>query len=211
MEFMGFHMVDIGIVALIAFLAIKGLVNGFTKELLNFLSIVGGVLLAARYNTDIVALLNAQNLIPHISDSFAKPVGFILIILAVFIILGLISSVISSLSSGTTGILSRIAGYVLSAARYVFIFSLIIFGVSQSDFFEKSATTFEKETQLFKPMRDIGRQILNIDINQTSTEANETVETNMSKEESNSTIESNINRQKPSSIEVAESNSSTNE
>jgi len=213
MEFMGFHIVDISIVALVAFLAIKGLVNGFTKELFNFLSIVGGVILAARYNTDVVALVNEQNLIPEISDTFAKPVGFILIILAVFIIVSLLSSIISSLTSGTTGILSRIAGYILSAARYVFIFSLIIFGVSQSDFFEKSATTFEQETQLFKPMSDIGMQILNIDLNETVSEVVKTVEANITKvEDTNISDETNTTTAQASSkIEVVENNSSANQ
>lgn len=195
MEFMGFHIVDITIVALIAFLAIKGLVNGFTKELLNFIAVVGGVLLAARYNSHIIAFINEQNLGITIPEEFAKLIGFILIILAVFIIVSLLSTIITSLTSSTTGFLSRVAGYLLSAARYVFIFSLIIFGVSQSDFFKKSATQFQEETQLFQPMSDIGMQILNIDINETVNSAVQKVENNISvatEKETNSSTQPSI-------------------
>ncbi|CAA6817151.1 MAG: Unknown protein [uncultured Sulfurovum sp.] len=167
MEFMGFHIVDIVIVALVAFLAIKGLVNGFSKELLSFISIVAGVVLAARYNMTAVDFINEQKLFPVIPEEFAKIIGFILIVLAVWLIIGVISSIINKLTSGANGFISRVLGYILSAARYVFIFSLIIFGVSQSEFFQKSATKFKTDTQLFQPMSEIGAQILNIELNQT--------------------------------------------
>jgi len=167
MEFMGYHIVDVVIVGLVAFLAIKGLVNGFSKELLNFITIVAGVVLAARYNTKVVQYINDQNLIPQIPEEFAKIAGFILILLAVWLLIGVISSILTKVTSGPTGFFSRLLGYILSAARYLFIFSLIIFGMSKSDFFEKSATKFKAETQLFQPMAEIGAKILNLDMNST--------------------------------------------
>jgi membrane protein required for colicin V production len=178
MEFMGFHIVDIMIVVLVAFLAIKGLVNGFSKELLNFITIVAGVILAARYNTTVVQYINEQNLFPQIPDDFAELVGFILIVVSIWLLIGFISSIITKLTSKPSGFLSRLLGYILSAARYLFIFSLIIFGVSQSEFFEKSATKFKNETQLFQPMTELGAKILNIDLNTTAADNNITVNTN---------------------------------
>ncbi|CAA6822931.1 MAG: Unknown protein [uncultured Sulfurovum sp.] len=179
MEFMGFHIVDIIIVVLVAFLAIKGLLNGFLKELLSFISIVAGVILAARYNTTVVELINEQKLVPQIPDDFSKLIGFVLIVISIWLVIGFISSLVSRVTPEPRGFLSRIAGYILSAARYVFIFSLIIFGVSQSDFFKKSATKFKAETQLFQPMTECGATILNIDLNQTSTNNNTSNENNL--------------------------------
>jgi uncharacterized membrane protein required for colicin V production len=203
MEFMGFHIIDITIVALIAFLAIKGLVNGFTKEILNFIAIVGGVLLAARYNSHVITFINEQNLGITIPEEFAKLIGFIIIILAVFIVVSLLSTIISSLTSKTTSFLSRVAGYILSAGRYIFIFSLIIFGVSQSDFFEKSATQFKEETKLFKPMSEIGMQVLNIDINETVNSVTEKVEKSV-----NTKVETESNNTAEPSITITENNHS---
>lgn len=179
MEFMGFHIIDIVIVVLIAFLAIKGLVNGFTKELLNFIAVVGGVILAARYNSEVVTLINEQAVFPPISDSFAQPIGFIAIIIAVLIVVSIISSIATAVIKSTTGFLSRVAGYILSAVRYVFIFSLILFGVNQSDFFSKWVDQYQDKSQLFKPMSDIGMQALNYDINETVSEINEALESNV--------------------------------
>ena len=189
MEFMGFHIIDIVIVGLVAFLAIKGLVNGFTKELLNFITIVGGVILAARYNTKVIQFINEQNLIPQIPNEFAKIAGFIVIIVSIWLLIGFISSIITKLTSRPTGFLSRLIGYILSAVRYLFIFSLIIFGVSQSDFFKKSATKFKNETKLFEPMTQVGAKILNIDVNNTiMTENNSTSNKEMNVTEVNLTI-----------------------
>lgn len=190
MEFMGFHIVDIIIVGLVAFLAIKGLVNGFTKEVLNFITIVAGVILAARYNTKVVQYINEQNLAPQIPDEFAKIIGFILIIVSIWLLIGFISSIITKLTSKPSGFLSRLLGYILSAARYLFIFSLIIFGVSQSDFFKKSATKFKSETQLFEPMSQIGAKILNIDVNNTATIENNSTSTNENTNENENEINS---------------------
>jgi len=182
MEFMGYHIVDVVIVGLAAFLAIKGLVNGFVKELLNFITIVGGVVLAARYNTKVVEYINEQNLIPQIPEEFAKLAGFILIIISVWLVISIISSIMTKVTSESTGFLSRLLGYILSATRYLFIFSLIIFGMSQADFFKKSTKKFNEEAQLFKPMAEIGAEILNIDINNTvKTENNSSTENNISK------------------------------
>lgn len=169
MEVMGFHIVDIVIVSLIAFLAIKGLVNGFSKELLNFISVVAGVLLAARYNLIAVNFINEQKLAPAIPEEFAKIIGFILILLVVWLIIGFISSIISRLTATPSSFVSRLLGYILSAARYIFIFSLIIFWVSQSEFFKKSATKYKTaESQLFEPMSKLGADILDLDVNQTT-------------------------------------------
>jgi len=198
MEFMGYHIVDVVIVGLIAFLAIKGLVNGFIKELLNLIIIVAGVALAARYNTTVIQYINEQDLIPQIADKFAPFAGFVLIILSVWLIMGLISSIITKMTSESTGFLSRLLGYILSATRYIFIFSLLIFGMNKADYFKKYTEKFNEEAQLFKPMAEIGSQILNIDINNTkTTESNTTnsneisyLENNLSKQ-SETTIESN--------------------
>ena len=196
MDFMGFHIVDIVIVSLVLFLAIKGLVNGFAKELLNFLIVVGGVALAARFNLKVVELINAQNIVPNISENYAKIVGFIAIILTIWILLGLISSIITRLTSDTTGVVSRILGYILSFARYVFIFSLIVFGVNQSDFFANEAEKLKTDTQLFVPMTKIGATLLNIDLNTTTSavsEAEESIDANITTTtavpETNSTVE----------------------
>jgi len=190
---MGFHVVDIVIVSLVLFLAIKGLLNGFTKELFNFITIVGGVAAAARYNTTVVDLINAQKIVPTISESYAKIIGFVIILVAVWIVIGMISSIITKLTSDYPSIISRIFGYILSAARYLFIFSLIVFGVNQSDFFKNEAEKLKAETKLFVPMTKVGATLLNMDANTTVTKRKETTPAHPGLESNIITVHDDLN------------------
>ena len=200
---MGFHTVDIIIIALVLFLAIKGLMNGFSKELLNFISIVGGIALAANFNTTIVNLINEQHILPTITQNYSKIVGFIIIIIAVWIVIGVISSIVHKFGSENISAISRLFGYIISSARYFVIFALIVFGINQSEFFKNESKKLKTETKLFVPMTKIGASILNIDLNMTSIEnnaseviinshdsiENETITTNTNSSDENSSEE----------------------
>lgn len=160
---MDFHMVDMIIVGLILFLAIRGLVNGFSKELFNFLALVGGVTVAAREYTPVAELINEQNILPTMNADFQKFVGFLVIILVVWIVFSIISSLVTRFTSTTPSFISRILGYLISVGRYIFIFSVIIFGISNSDFLKENLSKHYKGSQLFTPMATIGAQLLNME------------------------------------------------
>ncbi len=196
MDFMGFNTVDIIIIALVLFLAIKGLMNGFSKELLNFITIVGGIALAANFNTTVIKIINEQHILPTIAQSYSKIVGFIIIIIAVWMIVSVISSIINRFGSHNISPISRIFGYIVSSARYFIIFALIIFGVNQSEFFKNESKKLKTESKLFVPMTKLGASILNIDLNRVSkdnnTTENETITTDTNSSNENSS-EENLN------------------
>jgi len=172
---MDFHIVDMVIVGLILFLAIKGLVNGFSKELFNFLGLIGGIAVAARIHEIIGNLIAEQNLLPNVATNYQKVIGFIAVFIAIWIIFNLISSVVEKFSSNETGIISRILGYIIGIARYGFIFALIIFGLNNTSFLKEKFAKHYEESQLFNPMAKIGEKLLNREGNQTITETNSTV------------------------------------
>ncbi len=192
MDFMGFHTVDIIIIALVLFLAIKGLMNGFSKELLNFITIVGGIALAANFNTTVVKIINEQHILPTIAQSYSKIVGFIIIILAVWMIVSVISSIINRFGSHNISPISRIFGYIVSSARYFIIFALIIFGVNQSEFFKNESKKLKTESKLFVPMTKIGASILNRASKENNTTENETITTDTNSSDENNS-EENLN------------------
>jgi len=214
MDFMGFNIVDIVIGALILFLAIKGLVNGFSKELVNFLTIVGGIFLAARFNTTVVNFINEQQIVPTIPDGYAKLIGFLIIVIIVWLIMGVISAIIAKLNSKETGILSRIVGYLLSTLKYIAIFSLIIFGINQADFFKNQTVKLKKETKLFMPMVNIGATLLNVEQNTTlvkennNTDVTEMKVTKESNEKNESSVENDTNLTLTPTTDLVEYNNS---
>jgi membrane protein required for colicin V production len=161
MELMGFHLVDMIIVGLVLFLAIRGLVNGFSKELFNFLALIGGIAVAARTHTTVGQFISEQNILPELSSDFQKLIGFATVLILILIIFNIISSLRSKLRSEAPGLISRLLGYIISVARYVFIFSLIIFGINNADFLREKLSKHYEESKLFQPMVQLGGELLN--------------------------------------------------
>ncbi len=193
MEFMGFHVVDMIIVGLILFLAIRGLVNGFSKELFNFLALIGGIAVAARTHSMVGELIAKQNLIPNISIDFQKFVGFAVVLILIVILFNIISSIRTRFRSENPGFISRVLGYIISVARYVFIFSLIVFGINNADFLKEKLSKHYEGSQLFEPMIQIGGKLLNANQKPTeSTPTNENNDTNDTNISSDGNISMNV-------------------
>ena len=199
MEFMGFHVVDMIIVGLVLFLAIRGLVNGFSKELFNFLALIGGIAVAARTHTIVGNFIAEQNILPDLSADFQKLVGFATVLILILILFNVISSLRTKLRNEEPGFISRFLGYIISVARYVFIFSLIVFGIHNADFLKEKLSKHYEGSQLFEPMTQIGAKLLNASEEETTSrnESNNSeisqdnnssinIENNQSKDETNS-------------------------
>ncbi len=198
MELMGFHVVDMIIVGLILFLAIRGLVNGFSKELFNFLALIGGIAVAARTNETVGKFIAEQNILPELSSDFQNLIGFATVLIFILIIFNIISSFRTNFRTEAPGLISRVLGYLISIARYIFIFSLIIFGISNADFLREKLSKHYENSQLFHPMVQLGGELLN---------ANSTPEENTTKE-NNHTNRSDNNITMNLNVKLTEHNKS---
>ena len=158
---MDFQIIDMVIIGIILFLAIKGLINGFSKELFNFLGLIGGIAVAARTNEMVGDLIIKQNILPEAFVQYQSIIGFIAVFIAIWILFNLVSSLFSGFASDEIGIISRIFGYIVAIARYAFIFALIIFGFNNADFLKKKFSKYTANSQVFAPMTMIGEQLLN--------------------------------------------------
>jgi len=158
---MDFQIIDMVIVGVILFLAIKGLVNGFSKELFNFFGLIGGIAVAARTNEMVGDLIVKQNILPEALLQYQEIIGFIAVFIIIWVLFNLVSSLFSTFTSDEIGILSRIFGYLVGIARYAFIFALIIFGFNNADFFKEKFSQYTEKSQVFAPMSIIGEKLLN--------------------------------------------------
>jgi len=209
MEFMGFHIVDMIIVGLVLFLAIRGLVNGFSKELFNFLALIGGIAVAARTHTMAGEFIVKQNILPELSSDFQKLVGFAAVLILILILFNIISSIRTKFRAESPGFLSRLFGYLISVARYVFIFSLIVFGINNADFLKEKLSKHYEGSQLFEPMVQLGGELLNANQNSESTTPNNTTNENNVSNENNDSNQSDNNTSMDLNITLTDYNKST--
>ncbi|SFV71860.1 Putative integral membrane protein [hydrothermal vent metagenome] len=171
-----FSMVDMIILGLILFLSLKGLVNGFLKELFNFIGLIGGVYFASRLNATVGEFINS-NIFPIENEPALKLVGFIFILLVIWVVANLISSIFEKTLPDGVDILSRVLGYALTIVRYVAIFALIIASLQNVELIANKLAKHSKNSQIMPTLNKIGFELLNIK----NREANATEELNISK------------------------------
>jgi len=172
---MDFQIIDMVIIGMVLFLAIKGLITGFSKELFSFLGLIGGIAVAARMNEQIGNLIMEQNILPEMLLPYQSIIGFVIVFLIIWVVFNILSSFFGGFNSDELGVISRIFGYFIAVARYAFIFTLILYGFNNADFFKEKLSKYTEKSQLFVPMSKIGEELLNrsnADQNQTVTSEN---------------------------------------
>jgi membrane protein required for colicin V production len=124
---MEFSYFDIVISILVLFLGLKGIINGFFKELFGLIGIIGGIFLASRVGDDVGKFIN-DTVLKFENDAAVSFTGF-LVTLALFwlfmIIVGAVFKRLSSLSG--LGIFDKIFGFVFSASKFFLIASVIVY------------------------------------------------------------------------------------
>jgi membrane protein required for colicin V production len=182
-----FSMIDMIIVGLILFLSLKGIVNGFLKELFNFIGLIGGVYFASRMNDSVGEFINV-NIFPVENEPALKLVGFIAVFFAIWMVANLVSSIFEKTLPIEVDFFSRILGYALTILRYVAIFALIIASLQNVEMIAEKLAKHSTDSQVIPTLHDVGVDLLNI------TEVNATKEIdlqsfNMEQNDTNQTRE----------------------
>jgi membrane protein required for colicin V production len=122
----GFNYLDLTVGALIVLLAIKGLLNGFEKELFGFVGLIGGVFTASRSAGAMASYIDAH--IFHLENFAAmKLISFILILGLIWGGISLLGTFMSGfVSHSGIGIASRTGGFILAGVKYFLVLSLIV-------------------------------------------------------------------------------------
>lgn len=177
---------DVAVGSIVLLLGLKGLLNGFSKELFGMVGIVGGVYVASHIGGIIGKFLN--DILFHFeSPTAVNLVGF-LFALGIFwllmVALGAGFKRLSTLSG--LGVLDQILGFVVGSSKFFFILSIIVYALFsvaaiRENFEEKMADSF-----FYKPMMATGDFILSIETSdiksllsdENVSDSNHTVETN---------------------------------
>ncbi len=158
-----FTTIDMIIIGLILFLSLKGLVNGFIKELFSFIGLIGGVAIASRMNATVGDFINS-NIFPIENEPALKLAGFVAILLTIWMVSNLISSIFDNKEPG---FISRILGYALTLMRYTAIFALILASVQNVDLISKKLEKHTEGSQSVPMLKELGEQLLNMEVEKT--------------------------------------------
>ncbi len=156
---------DIISLSLILILGIKGIINGFIKEVFGLVGIVGGIFLASRYAQD------AGNFIENNFYNFENKaslylIGFIAVLILFWILSIFLGFIIAKLlkMSGLGG-LDKLLGFVVGSLKIFLVFSILAIALSNIAFIKSRTDKYMNKSFMYPIFIEVGRYIVKLDTN----------------------------------------------
>jgi len=160
---MDFNYFDVSIASIVLLLAIKGFINGFVKEAFGILGLIGGVYLASR-KADLAGDFIHNNFLALDNPSLLKLLGFLAILIIVWLSFSLIGMLISKLLSASgLGFFNRLLGFLAGGGKYFLIFALIVTALSNVKLFKDNIEKYVKDSVLYPYLKETGAYIINLE------------------------------------------------
>jgi len=192
---MEFSYFDVIVSILVLFLGLKGILNGFFKEIFGLIGIIGGIFIASRVGDSVGKLIN-DSVLKFQNDAAVSFTGF-LVTLALFwlfmIGIGIIFKKLSSASG--LGIFDKLLGFVFSTSKFFLIASVILYSTYNIKAMRTNLDSMMKNSLLFPILVETGSFIMKLDPIEISNEINSTIE------KSSQILEENITKNITKNIE----------
>jgi len=167
---------DLGAGAIILLLGLKGVINGFFKELFGLVGIIGGIFVASRFGNAIGEYLN--NAVFNFDNQSAVNFTGFLATLAIFwvlmVFLGFAFKKLSKLSG--LGIYDRLLGFVFGASKFFLIAAVIAHALYNIAALRPSIDSFMSDSKLFPVFVGAGSVIMKLDPIEISQDINSTID-----------------------------------
>ncbi|DAB37778.1 MAG: colicin V synthesis protein [Sulfuricurvum sp. GWF2_44_89] len=175
---------DVAVGSVVLLLGLKGLLNGFSKEVFGLAGIVGGVFVASHLG-GIIGKFLSDALFHFESTTAINLVGFIFalgIFWLLMVALGTGFKKLTTLSG--LGPLDRVLGFIIGSSKFFFIISIIVYALFSVTAIRENFENKMADSFFYKPMFATGDFILHIETDDVTSligDDNET-DTNSSKE-----------------------------
>lgn len=156
---------DIISLSLIFILGIKGVINGFIKEVFGLVGIVGGIFIASRFAEDMGNLID-QNIYRLESSATLYLVGFIAVLLVFWILSIFIGHLLESLiKMSGLGAIDKLAGFIVGSAKIFLVFSILAVTLSNIEFIKTKANQYMEKSFMYPIFVETGAYIVKMDSN----------------------------------------------
>lgn len=172
-----FNYFDVTIGAIVLILGIKGLINGFIKEVFGLVGLVAGVYFASRFSETAAAFIDTNFL--HLENtSLLKLIGFLAVLTIIWVGATLLGSIFSRLSDASgLGFLNRLFGFIAGGGKYFIIFALIVTALSNVALIKDNLEKYVKESVLYPYLKATGSYLINLDTSALGLDSSKIAET----------------------------------
>lgn len=154
---------DVAVGSIVLLLGLKGLLNGFSKEVFGLVGIVGGMYVASHIGGYIGKFLS-DTMFHFDTPTAINLTGFVFalgIFWLLMVALGAGFKKLSSLSG--LGALDRGLGFVVGSSKFFFILSVIVYALFSVTAIRENFENKMKNSIFFEPMLATGNFILHIE------------------------------------------------
>ncbi len=173
---MELHYFDLVVGIIILLLGLKGIINGFFKELFGLIGIIGGIFIASRLGDSVGGLIS-DTIFKFESQAAITFVGFIatlIIFWAMMIILGMLFTKLSKASG--LGPVDKIFGFVVGSGKFFLIGAVIAYAIYSIQAVRVNLEPIMKNSLLFPVLVETGSVIMHIDPVEVSSDINDTID-----------------------------------
>jgi membrane protein required for colicin V production len=154
---------DIISLSLIFILGIKGVMNGFIKEVFGLVGIVGGIFIASRFAEQMGQLIDA-NLYKLESSATLYLVGFIAVLIIFWILSLFVGHLLESLiKMSGLGAIDKLAGFAVGSAKIFLVFSILAVTLSNIEFIKTKADEYMEKSFMYPIFVETGAYIVKMD------------------------------------------------
>ena len=167
---------DLVVGIIILLLGLKGIINGFFKELFGLIGIIGGIFVASRLG-DSVGGLVSDTIFKFESGAAISFVGFVatlIIFWAGMIILGMLFTKLSKASG--LGPVDKVFGFIVGSGKFFLIGAVIAYAIYNVQAIRVNLQPMMKSSFLFPVLVEAGSFIMHIDPAEVSDDINETID-----------------------------------
>jgi membrane protein required for colicin V production len=169
---------DLVSAVIILLLGLKGIINGFFKEIFGLVGIIGGIFIASRVGDSVGEVLN--NLIFNFSSPAAVSfLGFLTTLALFWLLMVLVGFVFKKLSSlSGLGPLDKILGFVFGASKFFLIAAVIAHAAYSIKAIKSTIDSNMSTSILFPIMVETGAYIMKMDPVGMSEDINKSIDKN---------------------------------
>ena len=160
---MEFNYFDIITGAIILLLGLKGIVNGFFKEIFALIGIIGGIFVASRVGDEVGHYLSDM-IFKFSNESAIDFTGFLVTLALFWLIMVLIGFAFKKLSAFSgLGPIDRILGFIVGASKFFLIAAVIAYAVYNVKAIRTTLDSSLKTSVLFPILVETGKYIMKMD------------------------------------------------
>lgn len=158
-------MFDIISLALVLILGIKGIINGFVKEVFGLLGIIGGIYFASRYAPIAGQMIN-DHLFAFGNQASLYLFGFIAVLIVVWITCIFLGYLIAqALSLSGLSMIDKLAGFAIGSMKIFLVFSVLAVTLSNIEFIKSRMEPYVAKSMMFPLFLEMGKYIVKLDTN----------------------------------------------